>query len=370
MKLIKPNYKKNIVNVSATFAEFLGCPNDKPTLNILSKELKKDYKNIVFIILDGLGINPIKINLSKNSFLRQNIKLELTSTFPSTTANATTSFLTNQYTMEHGWFGWCQYFQEINQVVDVYLEKDSYTHEPIEKGFVKKILPKEPFYKKSKTDYEISVDVPDYWHDDEINRYEYKNIDEMISNIEKIANKKNKQFIYTYCFDPDATMHKFGVSSEEAKTVINKLNIEIEKLSKKLKNTLFVITADHGQIDIDGYVDFYKDNEMMSMLEHLPVFEPRATGFFVKEGFEKEFQKKFKQKYGRDFKLFETEKLIKQNYFGGNFRGENARFLPTYISVGTTNKLLMYNKDETRFKGHHTSLTDEMLVPLIIVSTK
>ena len=370
MRFIKPNFKRNIVNISATLAEFLGCPNEKPTLPILEKELSKDYKNVVFLILDGLGINPIKINLDKHSILRRNIKQVLTSTFPSTTTNATTSYLTNKYPMEHGWFAWCMYFEELDRVVDVYLAKDTYTRESIDKGFVKKTLPIVPYYKKANTDRDISVVVPEFWHNDDENRYAWKTIDEMFANIENLCQRENKQFIYAYCDDPDHTMHENGVSSKEAHTVINKLNEGVDKLSKKLKDTLFVVSADHGQIDIDGYIEIYKDNKILSMLEKPLVFEPRATGMFVKKGNEKEFEKLFNQKYGKDFKLLKISNLLKQNYFGGNFVGPNARFLPNFIAVGKTNKLLVYSPDMPKFKGHHTSLTKEMEVPLILIGEK
>ena len=124
MKFTKPNFNKNIINISASLAKFLGAEITKPTLNILNKELNKNYKNVVFIIFDGLGNNPIKINLPKNSFIRKNIKTTLTSTFPSTTTNATTTLLTNKYPLEHGWLGWDLYFEELNRSVEIYLSTD------------------------------------------------------------------------------------------------------------------------------------------------------------------------------------------------------------------------------------------------------
>ncbi len=369
MKLIKPNFKRNIVNISATLAEFLGCPNHKPTLPILKKELDKDYKNVVFLILDGMGINPININLKEDTIIRKHIKQVLTSTFPSTTTNATTSILTNEYPMEHGWFGWCMYFNELDKVVDIYLNRDTYTQEPIDNTFVKSVLPMKPYYKQARTDREISVVVPEFWKDDMQNRYTWATPDEMFGCIEKLCKRKNKQFIYAYCDDPDHTMHIYGVSSKEANNIINKLNAGVEKISK-LNDTLLVVTADHGQVGIDGYIEIYKDKEIISMLEHPFVFEPRATGFYVKDGYENAFKKLFNQRYGEDFKLLKTENLIKQNYFGGDCVGRNARFLPKYIAVGITNKLLLFGEEFTRFKGHHTSLTKEMEVPLILIGNK
>ena len=89
-KFIKPDWENSNLNISATLAEFLGAENKNKTLKILNDELEKGYKNVVFICLDGFGINPININLDENALLRKNIKQVLTSTFPSTTTNATT----------------------------------------------------------------------------------------------------------------------------------------------------------------------------------------------------------------------------------------------------------------------------------------
>lgn len=369
-KLIKPDFKNNIINISATIAEFLGCPNDKPTLPELAKELEKGYKNVVFLILDGMGINPVNKNLSDDSFIKRNISQVLTSVFPSTTTNATTTFLTNKYPMEHGWFGWSLYFEELKQAVDIYLERDSYTGEPIEKGYVKRVLPIEPYYKKAKSDYTTSVVVPEYWDNDYENRYVWQTFEEMCGHIENICKKSGKQFIYAYCAEPDSTMHRYGVSSAEAYEVINKLNGGIEELYSNLTDTLFIISADHGQIDVDGYIEIYKDKELVSMLEWPQFLEARATAFKIKPNCHEEFIKTFNKKYGEDFELFKVEDLIAGNYFGGNLVNDHAKMLGDYIAVGTTNKIIKLNELSHDFKGHHTSLTEEMEVPLIIIGNK
>ena len=369
-RFIKPDFKNNIINVSATLAEFLGCPNDKQTLPILSKELAKGYKNIVFLILDGMGINPINKNLTDDAFLKKNIKQVLTSVFPSTTTNATTTYLTNKYPMEHGWFGWSLYFEDLGRAVDIYLEKDSFTGEPIEKGYMKRALPIEPYYKQAKSNYETSVVVPSYWDNDYENRHEWKSIDEMFDHIKSICGKSGKQFIYAYCDEPDSTMHRHGVTSEKAHQVINKLNDGIEEMSSRLEDTLFIISADHGQIDVDGFVDIYDDKELTSMLEWPQYLEARAAAFKVKENRHKDFVKLFNKKYGDDFELFKTEDLIKENYFGGNIVNEHAKLLGDYIAIGKTNKIMHLIPHSHPFKGHHTSLTEEMEVPLILMGKK
>ena len=369
-KLIKPDFENNIINISATIAQFLGCPNDKPILPNLKKELDKGYKNVVFLILDGMGINPVNKNLSESSFLRKNIKQVVTSVFPSTTTNAMTTYLTNKYPMEHGWFGWSLYFEELGRAVSIFLDADTYTGEPIERGYVKKTLPYEPFYRKANTDCTVNLVVPEFWDDGDENRFVWNSLDEMFGHIENICQKAGKQLIFTYCTEPDSTMHRYGVSSAEANQVINGLNDRIEALYAKLSDTLFIVTADHGQIDVGERIEICNDKELLAMLEWPMYLEPRATAFKVKKNCHKKFVEEFNKKYGDDFKLFKVEDLIKDNYFGGEIVNEHAKLLGDYIAVCTTDKIFKLHELSHDYKGHHTSLTEEMEVPLIIVGNK
>ena len=166
--------------------------------------------------------------------------------------------------------------------------------------------------------------------------------------------------------EPDATMHEFGVTSIEAKNKIKSINTEMEKLYNDLDDTLIIITADHGQIDVEGYTEFYKDKELNNMLKCTPYLDARTPAFIVKKGKEKEFETKFKQKYGKDYKLFKSQDLINKGYFGTS--GEYGYLLGDYIAIGTyTHKQFLSHENSPRFKGHHTSLTEEMKVPLIIL---
>ena len=369
-QLIRPDFKNNIVNISATLSAFLGCPNDKPVLPLLKRELEKGYKNVVLLILDGLGLHPLNINLAKDAFLRENIRQVLTSVFPSTTTNATTSLLTNKYPMEHGWFGWSLYFEELKRAVDIFPCQDSFTGEPVDRASVKDMLPVEPFYQKANSAYTVSVVAPEYCDYPCINRHVWDTLPKMFDRIGEICGQAGKQFVYAYCSEPDGTMHRFGVSSPEAKQVIGELNDGVENLCAELKDTLFIVTADHGQIDVGGYVNLYEDTELTAMLEWPQFLEARAAAFKVKKECREKFAEDFNRKYGADFALLEVEKLIRENYFGGNFKGEHAKRLGDFIAVGITDKIFRLTPLAHAHKGHHTSLTEEMEVPLILIGKK
>ena len=130
-QFLVPDFRNSIVNISATLAEFLGAPNRNETLPILKEELGRGYRTIVFLCFDGLGMYPLRKNLDQTDFLFQNLRQVLLSTFPSTTTNATTSLLTNQLPLEHGWFGWSMHFAALHRNVDIYLGRDSATREAV-----------------------------------------------------------------------------------------------------------------------------------------------------------------------------------------------------------------------------------------------
>ncbi len=365
-KFIEPDYTRSNLNISATLTEFLGAPNRLPILPSVSAELKRNYKNIVFICFDGLGIHPLEMNLPESDFLRQNITQTLLSTFPSTTTNATKSLLFNKYPLEHGWFGWSMHFKELNTNVDIFLNKDSITKEDI-------LVSKSPlgnfdyYFDMANSDYSVNTVFPPYVVIAHPERNTAINtLEELSLAVKSICSREGKQFIYAYLGEPDSTMHFDGVSGTETTLIFKSISDTVKDLYDSLDNTLLIITADHGQVDIEGYVEFYNDRELISMFKVPPYMETRAPAFIVKDGYAEDFEKHFKGHYSDDFVLYRSEELVKKGYFGE--WGDKAHLLGDYIAIGTyTHKQALFSPLQTRYKGHHTSLTEEMEVPLIML---
>ncbi len=368
-KFIEPDFTRSNLNISATLAEFLGAPNKNATLPILKEELLKGYKNVVFICFDGMGVYPIEKNLEEDNFLRRNIKQKLVSTFPSTTTNATNSLMMNKLPLEHGWFGWSLYYKDLNRNVNIFLNTESATNERvnIEKS---PLAPIDYYFDHANSDYEINSVFPFYVRvNNELANNPFSDENEFFDIIKSICEKDGKQFVYAYHPDPDHTMHDYGVTSKEAKQTFKNLSDGMKKLYKETTDTLFIITADHGQIDVEGYVEFYKDKKLMDMLKIYPFLDARTPSFLVKDGMEKEFEEHFTKNYSEDFELHKTKELVDNGYFG-DF-GDKADLLGDYIAIGTfTHKQGVFYEGGDRFKGHHTSLTEEMEVPLIILKNK
>lgn len=365
-KFIYPDFNHSNLNISATLAEFLGAPNKHAVLPELKKELSKNYKNVIFICFDGMGKYPIEKNLPEDNFLRRNIKDILTSTFPSTTTNATNSLLQNKLPREHGWFGWSLNFEKINKNVNIFLNNDSWTGEKLDIQD-SPIADVDYYFDNANSDYEINTVFQSFVKvKNEFNNYVFSSVYEMADHIKEICDKQGKQFAYVYYNDPDGTMHDYGVSSQQAKYVFEDISDVVEGLYNETKDTLFIITADHGQIDVTESIALYEDKEILDMLEIYPYLEARAVAFKVKKDKKEEFEKTFTKKYGEDFVLFKTEDLVTRGVFG-EF-GDREYLLGDYIAIGTyTHKTMLLTPTNMKFRGHHTSLTEEMLVPLIIL---
>lgn len=363
-----PDFSNGIGNISATLSEFLHAPNQNPVLPVLQEALSRDYKNVVYLCFDGLGIYPMERGLGKNNLLRKHTVQVLTSTFPSTTTNATRTLMTNRLPLEHGWFGWSLHFPQLERNVDIFLRRDSLTQErvrpqdyPIDQGGY--------YFEQGQTDRGVYTVFPDYIpvKNRKGNRT-FRTLGEFWQALEDACQEPGPGFIYGYCPEPDGTMHQQGVSSPQARAVMREISRGIQNFLKTAKGTLLIVSADHGQVDIEGYIDLYGDEKLMGMLKTYPFLEARAPAFLVKPQCRRDFESYFQEKYAEDFQLFTSEHLIEQGVFGE--RGSMGYLLGDYIALGTyTHKIALLTPHSKRFKGHHTSMTEEMEVPLILLET-
>ncbi|HRS23167.1 MAG TPA: alkaline phosphatase family protein, partial [Candidatus Woesebacteria bacterium] len=98
-------------------------------------------------------------------------------------------------------------------------------------------------------------------------------LNEGLTIINKIIreNKKSKNYIYFYYAGLDSCLHQYGSRSKKAKGEIKMIKKQLARfLKQKLnyrKNTLFILTADHGQIDIDPQKTFYLNKEIPEIME-------------------------------------------------------------------------------------------------------
>lgn len=194
-----------------------------------------------------MGTSIIEKNLPKNSFLRKNMITTITSIFPPTTVAATTAFHSGLSPLESGWIGWMPYFKEYDSMIELFTGKDFYTREKIIDSVSQTNLAYETIYDKiAKKNSNINYVklFPSFVPGGA------KTFNELCDNIMKFCSNDTKNIISAYWNEPDHTIHLNGVNGSETKKVIKDLNTNLEKLSKKLKDTLIIISADHGAVDL------------------------------------------------------------------------------------------------------------------------
>lgn len=357
-------YEKGILNLSNSILKYFGAEYTHATLNTLDDILEKEYRNVVLMVFDGLGSANIKELLPEDSFLRLHIVDEINSVYPPTTTAATTTLESGLAPGEHGWLGWSLYFSEVDDNVNIFINTDINGVNVADYNMAGKYIPYKNNIEKINEVKEARAESVSPF-----GSYKIETMDEMMDAIEKLCKEEGKHYLYSYWPEPDHTMHNMGTTCEEVKELVYKINEEVEKLSKKLKDTLIVVTADHGHIDSKNrYISDYPD--ILRTLKRLPSIEPRTLAFFVKEGMEEEFKSAFLKHFGETFILFSKQEVIERGVFGGSeFHARFKGFIGDYLAmaiddIAIFNSLSWYES----FKGVHAGLTErEMKVPLIIV---
>lgn len=369
MKIIKPDYQHSIMNVSNSLLHHYNIETKYNGIKILDQELKKGYNHIVYILLDGLGVNMLKEHLSSDDALLKYLQDQITSVFPPTTVAATDAVISGVPPISNGHLGWVQYFpnEDVNAVVfrnlDFYDESNILTEDLREK-----YLSFEKIHEK------IARVNPQIKTFELFPSFREGGSESFASEIEKIltiTNNTDQSFSYVYWIQPDMIEHEAGILSEEVKTVVQQLNQDFEELIEEInEDTLVICIADHGLIDVKE-MPLFKYNDIMSMLKRLPSLEPRATNFFIKPEYIDEFKTKFNEYFSKHFKLYSKKEILESKLFGeGVHHPMVDSFIGDYVAIAIDVYMFTLNNDK-EYKAHHAGLSEaEMMVPLIYYSKK
>jgi predicted AlkP superfamily pyrophosphatase or phosphodiesterase len=363
--LVFPDYNNSLLNLVNSILKYYNVDLGYNGLKSLNNILKKDYKNVIFFLIDGLGLEIIKNHHETCIFLNESITDEITSVFPSTTVAATTTAITGLPPITTGWIGWQQYFKEENRNVVLFLNKDYYDEEY---EFNYNISEK---YIKTTNIYELisraNPQIRTHEVFPEFKTKEHDSIDSQVNSIKKICDSCEENFIYAYWDKLDVLLHEHGVGSLEVKNHL----FEIEEAIKKLKDdldedSLIILTADHGQIDIEG-IELWNYDDIISLLKQKPAIESRATAFYIKDGFDELFEETFNKHFYGKFILYKTEDLIKTGLFGkGEIHPKVSEFLGDYFAIAIDKYSFRLQEAKHTHKATHAGLTkSEMMIPLI-----
>ena len=366
---VKNNYNECLTNLASSIAKYFGASYKHNTIDYIDILLEeKKPKNVVTILLDGMGTSILNKHLSNNSFFMKHKLKDITSVFPATTVAATTSIRTGLNPCETGMLGWTMYFDDVDKTIVTFAktQKGDKSWKVLDEAteYENKYLKHKEVTDRinEETNYEGYRVTP-------FDEDAYQNIDEMFEKIENLCNKDTKKYIYAYNDEPDYTMHDLGTDDEKIKELIVEREKKIMKLSQKLKDTVIFVVADHGHLNEEDI--FLKDYpDILDCLKRDTSIEPRATAFFIKDDKKEDFENLFDKYFGSYFYLYTKKKVIDSKLFGDG--EENPKFrseLGDYLAISHTKKAFISEGDSSLYSQHAGYTDDEIYIPLIIIDT-
>ena len=353
-------YNKNsLVNLSNSILKHFEAESFHESIPEIDN-LLKGHKKVVAVLFDGMGQNIVRKHLKENSFIRSNYVTTINSTFPPTTAAATTAFLTGKYPVETGWLAWTEYFKDYDRNIILFKNTDYNTEEKLEgEDIASKYFPTTKIFELIQ-----KAGTPAF----NISRFpiQENGPKKLLTSGVKMLNKTLKEndscFIYFYWDSPDREMHDTGIDSWTTKYQVHKAQRFMKKVVKDNPDTLFILLADHGHVNVE-FFDICEHEDIYSLLSKKITLEKRTPSFFVNEGQNKEFEELFNKYYGQYFELLTKEQAFDIKLFGEGIPANGvSEVVGDYIAIAKDKYGLLASKELKflgAFKGHHAGGTKE-----------
>lgn len=380
--IIMPNYDNCILGTITSILKYYNVEtNHKSSKKIDEILQQKDYKNVIFLVLDGLGEHILNKDLP-NGYLKNNQIDCVTSVYPSTTTAALTTYYSGKPPYETGWIAWSQYFKEYGRAVDMFSHNESYMREPIKNPLMdvfKTIVNYESIFEqieKASKDVKAYELEPEYAERRAKRSIRANNLDELIMDIQDICNDSDKKFIFAYSDNPDGLLHKYGVESKEVKEFLIEAESKIQDMCNKMEDdTIVIITADHGHKDIEKAYTLLDYPEIQECLIMPASLESRVLTFWVKEGMEKIFEERFNKIFKDEFWLMTKDEFLNKYHFLG-FGKKHLKiddFIGNYIALSVAGSIIRLEtflaEGKPVKKSTHCGLTkEEMEIPIIVIN--
>ena len=379
--IILPNYEHCILSTITSILKYYNVETNHKSSKKIDKILNdKEYKNVIFLILDGLGEHILN-RISPDGILNKNKIDCVTSVYPSTTTAAITTYYSGRPPYETGWIAWSQYFKEYGRALDMFSHNESYMREPLKKPLIdvyKTVVSYESIFErieKSSPDVKAYEIEPEYAERRARRSLKANNIDEIIMNINDLCEGPDKKFILAYSDNPDGLLHKFGTTSEEVKTFVKEAEEKISNMVQKFdEDTILIISADHGHKDIEkaySLNDYPEIRECLIMPESL---ESRSLTFWVKEEMKDIFVQRFNKVFKNEFWLMTKDEFLNKYHFLGY--GEKHYkiddFIGNYVALSVGGSIIRIEtflaEGKPIKKSTHCGLSkEEMEVPVIVI---
>jgi hypothetical protein len=369
----------SLVNLVASITEACGGGRRHAPLKGLSPEELARARNVVLLLVDGLGDNYLQTRGAGGELARRR-RGAMTSVFPSTTASAITTSYTGCTPLEHGLTGWFTYFGEAGYVAAPLPFRTRGENLPLRaKGYPpERAFPMPPLFEalgvRSIVVTHRDIVDSDYnvRHCRGAERRAYGALEELVDQVEHaVKSGAERKFVYAYWPDYDAVSHRHGSQGPEAFRELERIDAAFGMLLARLSGTesIVVATADHGFIDVPPEASLELPAALASQLR-LPLCGERRVAYCHAHD-PAGFLQKAQDWLGERAEVKPSSALVEEGWFGPGER--HPRFAERVGDVSLVMRGNWTVKDWTPGEPRHLHIgnhggasEDEMVIPLIV----
>ncbi len=364
------------------------------------------YNKVILFFIDALGWRFFERYAEKYGFLKTILRdgtvSKMTSQFPSTTAAHVTCIHTSLNVGQSGVYEWNYFEPLVDDVISPLLF--SYARDKERDTLKQSSLPASAFYPQQTLYQKLGAEgIVSYVFQSDAytpstisdiifrgaNVIAFRTLPEALARLSELLTfqQESPSYYFLYFDRIDAIGHVYGPSSskfeKEADTFFQVMEQSFYRaLSGKLKDTLFIMTADHGQIEVDPQQTFYLNNHVPGIERFLqtnhkghllvPAGSARDMFLHIKEEYVDETIASLQKRLTGRAEVYKTHDLLAQHFFG------QAEPSQTFLSRVGNVVILPYQNEtvwwyqagtfEMKFNGHHGGLTpEEMEIPLFLL---
>lgn len=406
-RFVKPCYNTYCFANLPSTVKFLLTGNGQSALPLdVFGNLPTRYDKVIFFFIDAFGWKFFERYAEKYPFLKaiisEGVTSKLTSQFPSTTAAHVTCIHTGLDVGYSGVYEWQYYEPLVDEVITPLLFSyagDKLTHDTLRRTNIPPYLffPQQTFYRDLQV---LGVDSHLFqYHAYATSTYSdivfqgasvhpYQNLQEAFTQLtHAVLHESRTPAYYFFYYDRiDAAFHLYGPLSRQAEAAIDSFltmanEFFLKVLRDKTSRTLLMMTADHGQMEVDPQTTFYLNQHIPGVERYfktndrgrpiVPAGSPRDMFLYVKDECIDEVISLLQRYLNGKAEIHRTDNLLNQQFFGAHTPSPQllARLGNVVILPYQRETVWWYEegKFDMHFRGHHGGLSaDEMEIPLLL----
>ncbi len=398
--LIYPYYQGlSILNIPSSICQWMGTPGiGAPALipEIISA-VDGGIRKVILVLMDALALHRFQRWLISGNapawpfMLDEGILAALTSITPSTTSSALTSLWTGRAPIEHGILGYEMWLKEYGIVANTIL------HSPIayqgqvgslsHAGFSPENFLTLPTLGTHLASHGVAAFALQHYtiarsglsrmFFDDVDVHSFSTAADLWINLRQLieANLHERLYTWVYWGQVDHFSHFHGPDDERPAAEFELFSEAMERnfldqLSETARrDTLLILTADHGQIGTvqDPHYELRNHPEFTKCLHILPSGENRLAYLFVRPGRCEQVKEYISSNWPGKFAIVDPLHAAERGLFGpGSPHPALDDRLGDYLLVALDDAYLWWTNKDNILIGRHGGLhPEEMLVPFL-----